>query len=574
MSNQQPPTDPNQNQWGGVPPEDERPQGWQQGDWPQQNNWQQQGGYGQQHYGQGGRQVYAQDAQGGYGQQGQYGYGQDAQNGPQAYGQNQYGQNQYGQQQYGRNDYGQAGGQGYGQQNEKYYATNGDHGQNQYGPAAYGYQPAQGYAGGDANAGNLWQQQAEQPKRKRRWLLPVAAVAAVAVIGGAIWGGIALFSGGGRGAASAEEAVDTLISEGGELDYLGAMAMVAPSEADVFGTAAQRLLESDFGDTGDGVSLSDALDDLGNATTTTTEGLEYETEELTEGVERVTITSGTVTIDGDTEAIAAAMESVIRSLAYEGGLLQGMSEGDAIDYAEEAVNEATADFNFDEEYPQTVDFAEQDTNSLISTYEDGKWYVSMALTTVDYALAGTSGEQVSSIDEVAGNGADSPEEAGLQALDAVFSLTSGGDAQPAIELLSRPERLVMSMLYQGFGSGGSGYASPSEFSVSGGFESFEVNGVTMIRPDGLVVEDSYSSVTFNGLCVEQQNSYGTGGGEQCLSDYAPAEALGLTDLGIAVVEEDSGWVVSLYKTAEVWLDTAVEHYLELRDEGRLDELQI
>lgn len=519
MSNQQPPNDPNGNQWGGVPPAG----GWQQN------------GYGQQH-------------------------------GQQAYGQGQYGQGQYGQQ------------GGYLGGDQPNYATNGDpgYGQSQYGQAAYGYQPPQGYAGNDANAGNPWQQQAspQQPKRKRRGLIPVAAVAAVLLIGGAIWGGIALFTGQGRGAASAEEAVDKLISESGELDYLGAMAMVAPSEADIFGTAAQRLLESDFGDSGDGVSLSDALDQLAGATTTTTEGLEYETEALTEGVERVTITEGTVTIDGDSEEIAAAAEAVIRSVSYEAAVVSGMSESEAVDAAEEAVDEASAEFNFDEEYPQTVDFAEEETNSLIATNEDGKWYVSMALTAVDYALAGTSGEQVSSIDEVEGNGAASPEEAGLQAVDAIFALTSGGDAQPAIGLLSRPERLVMSMLYQGFGGGGSGYSTPAEFSVSGGFESFEVNGVTMIRPDGLTIEDSYSTVTFNGLCIEEQNSYGSGGGAQCLSDYAPAEALGLTGLGIAVVEEDSGWVVSLYKTAEVWLDTAVEHYLELRDEGRLDELQI
>ena len=192
MSNQQPPNDPNGNQWGGVPPE---------GGWPQH-------GYGQQGY-----------------DQNQYDQNQ--------YGLDQYGRNQYGQDQYGRNQYGQQGEyQGGGQPN---YATNGDqgygqgpsqgqgYGQGQHSQAAYGYQPSQGYAGTDANAGNPWQQHLtpEQPKRTRRWLIPVAAVAAVLLIGGAIWVGIALFSGQGRGAASAEEAVDKLISESGELDYLG-----------------------------------------------------------------------------------------------------------------------------------------------------------------------------------------------------------------------------------------------------------------------------------------------------------------------------------------------------------------
>jgi hypothetical protein len=346
--------------------------------------------------------------------------------------------------------------------------------------------------------------------------------------------------------------------------------MVAPSEAAIFTTAAERLLASDFGDVGDGVSLSDGLDDLASASTTKTEGLEYETEELAEGVERVNITAGTVTVDGDQDAITQATESVIRSLAYEAALLQGESESEAASSADDAAEEAMAEYNFDDEYPQTYDFADEDFNSLISTYEDGKWYVSVMLTAADYALGGMSGDKMSSIDVVDGDGAASPEEAGMQALESVFELgAGGGDFDTAVSAFAQPERLLFSMFSQTYGSSG-GYGGYYDYTFGGGFTTIDVNGVTMIRPDNLTIDDGYNTITLDGTCYDDGSPYSDPG---CLSDVPVASALGLDELGIAVVQEDSGWVVSLYKTAEVWLDTAVENYLVLRDEGRLDELQ-
>jgi hypothetical protein len=551
VSNQQPPSN-----WGNEPWNGSGPGQYGQGQYGQHQ-------YGQQDYGQ---QQYGQQN---YGQQGQY--NEQQQYGEQQYGQQpQFDQNQYGQQpQYDQNQYGQQ--YQYGQQQG--YGDQQQYAQQSYGDQQYGYQPAQGYAGQDANAGNPWQggqaAQGSGAKRRRPWLIPVAIVAAVLLVGGGIWGGISLFGNMGRGAASPDEAVDKLLNSAAEVDYLAAMSNVAPSEADVFGTAAQRLLDSDFGDIGDGVSLSDGLDRLGDATETTTSGLKYETEELADGVERVTVTEGEITVDGDVDEIEAALESVVRSLAYEGFLLEGMDSDEAAAEAEEVAADAAEDFTAAEDYPQTMDFAEEDeANSIIAVEEDGKWYVSFALTGADYALSGMSGEGATSIDEIPANGADSPEEAGMQFANGFAEVMSGGDSKSVIEMLSRPERLVMSMLYQDFGQGTT-YPSSDQVEVSGDFESFDVNGTTMILPDNLVIDDGYSQVTFDGTCVNEASGY-----QSCLEDVAPLKALGLDKLGIAVIEEDGKWVVSLYKTAEVWLDTAVENYLELRDEGRLDELQV
>lgn len=231
---------------------------------------------------------------------------------------------------------------------------------------------------------------------------------------------------------------------------------------------------------------------------------------------------------------------------------------------------AMSEYDFDDEYPQTYDFADEDFNSLISTYEDGKWYVSVMLSGADYALGGMSGDKMSSFDVVDGNGAASPEEAGMQALESVFELASGGgNFDTAVGAFAHPERLLFSMFSQTYGSG-SGYNSYADYTFGGGFTTIDVNGVTMIRPDNITIDDGYSTMTIDGTCVRRDSTYSD---DMCLEDLSVASALGLDELGIAVVEEDSGWVVSLYKTAEVWLDTAVENYLVLRDEGRLSELQ-
>ena len=213
MSNQWPPApgqgpnDPNRpgyGQAGQQPGGSGQPFGGQPGYGPQPG----QPGYGQQP-GQPAQSAYGQQpGQSGYGQQlGQSGYGQPGQfgDGPQP-GQPGYGQ------QLGQSGYGQPGQPGYGQQP---------------GQSAYGQQPPQGAYGGQpygsggpgGHAPHPGGPGAPTPKRTLANAGPwpwIIGAAALLLIIGAIWGGIALFGGGAKYALDSKTGV-----AGVELAYDG-----------------------------------------------------------------------------------------------------------------------------------------------------------------------------------------------------------------------------------------------------------------------------------------------------------------------------------------------------------------
>ncbi|WP_192496997.1 hypothetical protein [Gulosibacter chungangensis] len=153
----------------------------------------------------------------------QQGYGQQAGNGQQGYGyqptdaqpQQDFGQQPApGQQGAGQSGYGQ---QGYGQQGAGQQAS----GQPAYGQQGYGHQGygQQGgaYAQGTYNAApGAGGPGAGGAKKFPAWVWIVVAVVAVALIGGLIWGAIALFSGGKGYSLNSKSLVDDV-----EIEYVG-----------------------------------------------------------------------------------------------------------------------------------------------------------------------------------------------------------------------------------------------------------------------------------------------------------------------------------------------------------------
>jgi hypothetical protein len=148
------------------------------------------------------------------------GYGASSNDGGEENGRQVFGsQNEYNQ--YGSNDYGSYSGDQYASQGDN-YASQGDAGQYgqqqnygqqpQYGqqgygqqdyaqqPQQYGGQPQAAPAYGNYGDGAPGQQNPTPPKKKgpAPWVFVLVGVAAVALVGGGIWGGIALFGGGGN----------------------------------------------------------------------------------------------------------------------------------------------------------------------------------------------------------------------------------------------------------------------------------------------------------------------------------------------------------------------------------------
>lgn len=459
-----------------------------------------------------------------------------------------------------------------------------------YGQAGQAPQPDQGnatygqYAASGAAAGS-----GQPPKKggKKWWIIGTAIVV---VIGLATWGGIALFGKFG-GARSPEAAVENYLSSAASFNIVDTALGTAPSEREIFQDAVLQIRDAGLGEAeGDGdraiPSITDSLSDLQSAVNVSRDGFEYETEELAEGVEVVNITEGVITFDGDEDAFKEALVNLARGIRYEAEISSGTSESEALDLAFEVTDE-----DLEVEFPYEYDIAEGNDDvqalpeglSMVTVQEGSGWYVSQIMTGIHLAatglgtsLTGSEGWQIG--DQVLdAQPAESPEAAGLQFTEGLanyFSMAggvSGVDVELGISSLTEAERTVASLyllpLLESFASSSSSGAS-FEYEISGDFEELEFGGKTMILPDGLAIAyDGETALEVDGYCA------GVLGSEQaCLTDWAAYSELGWDQLGIVVVQEDDGWLVSPYQTVEIFLETGVDRYLELREEGNLDVL--
>ncbi|MGO1543773.1 MAG: hypothetical protein ACTHXA_05460 [Gulosibacter sp.] len=180
----------------------------------------------------GGQQPSSDQGQSGFGQQGQT--GQQAQPGHQA----QQGYGNFGNQdqsaQAGQSGYGSYGQQpgghqqganqpGGNQPSQPTYGASNQYGQDQQGyGAGYGQQPQSGgynqgtYGAAGQPSGPMGAGPSGGKKQFAPWMWIVIAVVGVLLLGGLIWGAIAIFSGGGSYALNSDEVVDDV-----EIDYVG-----------------------------------------------------------------------------------------------------------------------------------------------------------------------------------------------------------------------------------------------------------------------------------------------------------------------------------------------------------------
>lgn len=332
--------------------------------------------------------------------------------------------------------------------------------------------------------------------------------------------------------------------------------------------------------------IFDSLNAVQKSVKVTRDGFEYETEEIVEGVEVVTITEGVIVIDGDEDAFRDALVDLARGIRYEAEISSGASEEEALELALEMTDD-----DLDVEFPYEYDISGGGEDlqgfpeglDVVTVQEGSGWYVSQIMTGVNFAatglgtsLTGTEGWPVGD-SVVDAQPAESPEAAGLQLAEGLanyFSLAGGaGDAdiELGISTLTQAERTLASLYLlpwledvAGGASGGFDYTH----SITGGFEEFEFGGKTMILPDSLEVTfDGETAVTLDGYCATA-----FGDDSACLTDWHAYSELGWDQLGLVVVQEDGGWLVSPYQTVEIYLETATERYLELREEGNLDVL--
>lgn len=425
-------------------------------------------------------------------------------------------------------------------------------------------------------------------KRRRRngWIVGISAAVVIVLALGA-WGVLALTSR--AGADTPEHAAAKLLRSAGGFDIVTVSQVVTPSELGVVSGPIQEVMKSGGGgNPGAGIpGVQSAVQELNAAGNVSLENFNTETTEITDGVVAVHVQSGELVIEGDSKRYQSALTDLQRAVAYEQALMDGATEEEAADRAKTDVEPVT-----DVTLPQTINLAnlnELEPNApdvklnLVAVKEDGRWFISPVMSLFE-TISASNGDAVKHGDEILpAHPAKTPEEAGMQFLDSLFNdvmaaSQGSGTFKDTISSLAFPERRVLSIYLlpllkevMGNGGGPSGFGIPkAEF--SGEFERVKGSGDIMVLPKDVTMSiGGQPQINLSGVCI----SWPTGGGTQiCLDDaWTGFEALGLDKLGLVVVKEDGGYVVSIYDTVRVWMQTASENYLKLRDAGELDQLR-
>ena len=479
------------------------------------------------------------------------------------------------------------------------YGGGADHGGTNHGATYAGGAYGGGTYGGGTYGGGSAQPYGFEPsptppvpgRSRKRTLVTVIAVVAVALLGLATWGGIALFGMFG-GARSAQGAAEKFLTSMTSLDFVGSVLSLAPSETEMFKDAAQHLTANDYGrpeEPSEIPSLKDALDHVKSAIDVTIEGLDYETERVVDEVEVVTLTAGTITVDGDRAKVADALAEVGAAITYEMAIAGGATESEAIDAGADALH----DTDISVELPYTYDIQHGGSDGsaplpggvhFVTVREGSGWYVSGIMTAAQmiYSSALADGVGAGDLPKLPADSlaapapAESPEDAGLALVERFTEIAAAPKSQSKQDAFAgtfiTPERRLLSLyllpLLQA-ALGGSSGADLVQVEVDGGFTSINGHGETMVLPDQLelTTRSPDSVVVLDGYCVQTD-----GNPRSCLTDWRGFSKLGLDELGLVVRQEHGGWVVSVTHTIGLVTRVAADHYLELRDSGRLDEL--
>ncbi|WP_282858597.1 hypothetical protein [Pseudoclavibacter helvolus] len=393
------------------------------------------------------------------------------------------------------------------------------------------------------------------------------------------------------GAASPEAAAERLIDSALSLDVLGLAGSLAPSEISVFRESLEHLssLQPAEGE----APLADSLKNLAEAVEITKAGLAFETEEVVDDVSRVTVTEGTVTIDGDPAAIASIMTATVRSnfvaLQEQYGF-SGAEADRALDtMAQDAEQQLGDVLPYTIDFADLVDAAEQGDGSIMPSVmtvkESTGWFVSPMLSYFDAAYLQRAHWDPdvrplpSSLPEP--QQFATPEEAAEGLSEAVVDLFRTGDTDTLASALPLVERRAVGLYGETF-YGEGGFESNLEESI---FTTEETAGKTLVSIDSLVMElgdsTSVTRTALTGSCFEYETTSTTStysgysyndSGSGCLGDLPVLAELDIDNPTLVAVEENGGWFISPIATVGAAASTASASFVELVETGRLDRL--
>lgn len=429
---------------------------------------------------------------------------------------------------------------------------------------------------------------AHQPQRtSRRGVIVGVSVAAGALLlgGGAYAANELIFSKLG-GAETPDAAVTQLVEGLAAKDSIAIYGSLSPAEIDQtraqldsFTAAAEAYDEyediaADYG------RIIDALD-------IELSGLTLSTEPVAQGVTKVYLTGGELTVDADVDAIADAIVDVYSGV-LESSLIQQIDPYSTPQPPSEVRAEIVEDLG--RELPATVSTSDLqfqgDDAFLVAVEEDGSWYVSPYLTVAEYAyLDGGLGPQRGSLpDPAAVQDFGSPEEAAAGLTDAVVEYVRSGDIDTLVNVLPLAERRVLALYATGDEFAGVGDGVDVVTLLSNTFATDSVkDGIARVVFDGFALrvdaDGETADLALTGSCITFAGGPVTET-EICLDEAPLIKEFGLQDLALIAVQEDGSWFVSptstLVDTASVLASRSLALYQagHLQDDAWLEQQMI
>lgn len=425
---------------------------------------------------------------------------------------------------------------GYGQQG---YAQPTPHGPGVVPPAN---EPGQDYLLGAAH----------QPERKSRRgvVVGVSVAAGVLLLGGTAFAANQLIFSKLGGAETPDAAVTQLVEGLAAKDSIAIYGSLSPAEIDQtraqldsFTAAAEAYDEyedvaADYG------RIIDALDiELA--------GLTVSTESIAQGVTKVYLTGGELTVDADVDAVADAVVDIYSGV-LESALVQQLDPYSTPQPPSEVRAEIVEELG--RELPATVstdDLQFQgDDPFLVAVEEGGSWYVSPYLTVAEYAfLDGGLGAQRGALpDPAAVRDFGSPEEAAAGMTDAVVQYVRTGDIDTLVNVLPLAERRVLALYATGGEFSGVGDSVDAVTILSNTFATDSVkDGIARVVFDGFALrvdaEGETADLAFTGSCITFAGGPVTET-EICFDETPLIKEFGLQDLALIAVQEDGSWFIS------------------------------
>ncbi len=415
------------------------------------------------------------------------------------------------------------------------------------------------------------------PTNRKPLFIGLAAVLVVLLVGGGV--AFALFFSKFGGASSPEAAVSKALDAVKNMDAVALYGSLSPAELGSFSAAIDELKSSSIQQDDEQTDYAALLQEVASVTEITIDDLEFDTDELGEGVVAVTITDGSFEMDTDTEVMARALNAVTAETyranqdnwGYSDSEIDDMIDNSA-DYLEDSLDDAMP-IEFD------ADDVEDNLGfqlTLISVQEGGSWYISPLLSYLellrDQANRYDSNWDLGDLpdaDDVATF--ETPEDAVAGLLDGGESLINDGDIDDLVAALPLAERRAVALYGDPMGDNPGGWnGSWSDLELS-----IEQNGSTALAQiDSLSVDidTEYDSISldFEGVCADWQTDYNSGDG--CLDDLNYLDELGIGDARLVVVQENGSWFVSPLQTGGYISSIMANRFAELARDGDLDKL--